>query len=210
MPQDSRVHAIITILKGLYPDAQCSLDYQKDYELLFSTRLAAQCTDKRVNMVAQTLYADYPTLEAFANAELSELEQAVRPCGFYHVKARDLMLSAQRLLSEFGGKVPGTMEELLTLPGVGRKTANIILGDVYGQPVIVTDTHCIRLSNRLGLCKTKDPYKVELALQKRIPAAEQTAFCHRLVYFGRDVCSARAPKCAACPLFPHCPTKGAF
>ncbi len=210
MPYDSRVLCIITILKELYPDAQCSLDYRKDYELLFSTRLAAQCTDKRVNIVAQTLYTQFPTLEAIAQAELSELEQAVRPCGFYHVKARDLILSAQRLLSEFGGKVPGTMDELLTLPGVGRKTANIILGDVYGMPVVVADTHCIRLSNRLGLCKTKDPYKVELALQKLIPETEQTAFCHRLVYFGRDMCTARAPKCANCPLFAHCPTRGAF
>lgn len=210
MPYDRRVLAVIAALKERYPDAVCSLDFRKDYELLFSTRLAAQCTDARVNVITKTLYRDYPTLGSFANADLSELEQAVKSCGFYHTKARDIILSAQMLLRDFGGRVPGTMEELLTLPGVGRKTANIILGDVYGKPAVVTDTHCIRISNRLGLCKTKDPYKVELALAEQIPEAEQTAFCHRLVYFGRDVCTARSPKCANCPIWEHCVSKGAF
>jgi len=195
---------IVEILKEIYPVAACSLNYIKDYELLFSVRLSAQCTDARVNLITPGLFSDYPTLKSFADADLEALEQAVKPCGFYHMKAKDIKLSAQMLLSDFGGRVPDTMQALLSLPGVGRKTANLILGDLYDKPGIVADTHCIRISNRLGLCKTTDPYKVELALDALIEKKEQGDFCHRLVYFGRDRCTARSPKCAGCPLAHLC------
>lgn len=197
-------------LAALYPDAGCTLAFEKDYQLLFNTRLAAQCTDARVNIVAETLYGRYPTLEAIAGAELSEMEAIVHPCGFYRHKARDLILCAQKLLSDFGGRVPDSMEALLSLPGVGRKTANLMLGELFGKPAVVTDTHCIRLANRLGLCATDDPYKVELALAALIPPGEQLAFCHRLVFHGRAVCTARSPQCGACGLAELCPSgKGA-
>lgn len=195
---------IVRALAEKYPDADCSLDYIKDYELLFSVRLAAQCTDARVNIVTDTLYKQYPTLTSFAEADPAALEDAVRPCGFYRIKARDIKASARMLLAEFGGRVPDTMEALLKLPGVGRKTANLILGDLYGKGGIVVDTHCLRLSNRLGLCRTNDPYKVEMALAPLIPQAEQAAFCHRLVWHGRDTCTARKPRCAGCALAVWC------
>ncbi len=209
MRKQERADAIRAELTALYPEAVCSLDYDPDkiYELLFSTRLAAQCTDARVNIVAQTLYQKYPTLESFAQADLQELEEVIRPCGFFHTKARDLIACANRLLDVYGGVVPDNMEDLLTLPGVGRKTANIILGDVYHKPAVVTDTHCIRLANRMDLCRTRDPYKVELALGKLLPPAEQSDFCHRLVLHGRAVCTARSPKCAGCTLAPFCPRR---
>ncbi len=196
--------AIIAKLKSLYPDADCTLAVRKDYELLFSTRLAAQCTDARVNIVAQTLYTQYPTLESFAQADLGELEQVIRPCGFYHTKAKDIKLCAQILLSEHAGKIPDSLAELLKLPGIGRKTANLVLGELFGKPAVVTDTHCIRLSNRLGLVHSDDPYKVELALRELIPPHEQLMFCHRLVHHGRAVCSARKPDCGGCVLRPDC------
>lgn len=210
MRRQERADMIREQLRELYPDACCSLEYnpEKVYELLFSTRLAAQCTDARVNIVAKTLYTQYPSLESFANADLQELETVIRPCGFYHTKARDLIACANRLISVYHGAVPDTMEELLTLPGVGRKTANIILGDVYHKPAVVTDTHCIRLSNRMDLCRTKDPYKVELALAEILPPEDQSDFCHRLVLHGRAVCTARSPKCDACTLAPICPRRG--
>lgn len=196
---------LIDTLKHLYPDPACTLEYRHDYELLFNTRLAAQCTDKRVNLSAGPLYRRYPTLEAIAGAELSEMEEMVRPCGFYRHKARDLVLGAQKLINDFGGKVPDSMEALLTIPGVGRKTANLILGELFGKPAVVADTHCIRLSNRLGLCNTKDPAKVEKVLEKLIPPEEQLYFCHRLVAHGRAVCTARAPRCDLCGLRSLCP-----
>ncbi|MCL2003446.1 MAG: endonuclease III [Oscillospiraceae bacterium] len=195
---------LIDRLKALYPEADCTLDYDADYKLLFNTRLAAQCTDARVNIVAETLYARFPTLEAIANANLAEMEQTVKPCGFYHTKARDLIEGARMLLSDYGGRVPDTMEALLRLPGVGRKTANLALGVLHGQPAVVTDTHCIRLSNRLGLCDTQDPVKVENALRERIPPEEQLLFCHRLVAHGRAVCRARAPDCGRCGVREFC------
>ena len=194
------------ILKERYPDT-CSLVAEKDYELLFSTRLSAQCTDARVNLVTKELYARYPTLQALAEADLEELCAIVKPCGLFRTKANDIKNSAKLLLERFGGRVPDTMEELLTLPGVGRKTANLILSDIYGKPAIVADTHCIRISSRLGLVPPacgKDPYKVELALKQVVEPAEQASLCHRFVHFGRDICAARSPRCGECPLRELC------
>ena len=205
MKTKQEVSAIITALKALYPDAQCSLDYGKDYELLFSVRLAAQCTDARVNLVTPALFARYPTLEAFAEADVDEVGQYIHSCGFWRAKARDIVASARMLREAFGGRVPDTMEQLLRLPGVGRKTANLVLGDIYGQEGYVCDTHCIRITGRLGITDgSKDPVKVEQQLRKAIPPAESGAFCHRMVLFGRDVCTARSPKCEGCPLKEDC------
>ncbi len=209
MTKKQRALEIIPILEGKYPEALCSLDYEKDYELLFSVRLAAQCTDARVNIVAKDLYAKYQSLEDFANADITELEGIVRPCGFYRTKAKDLKETAALLLLHHNGKVPSTMEELLALKGIGRKTANLILGDIYGQPAIVCDTHCIRITNRLGLAEGTDPYKVELQLQKVLPPDKSSDFCHRMVLFGREICNARSPKCEECPLRALCKNKGA-
>ena len=208
MKTKEAVRSIVDALKALYPDGICSLNYEKDYELLFSVRLAAQCTDERVNKVTPALYARFPTLEDLAGADVAEVERYIHSTGFFRAKARDIVLASQMLLRDYGGKVPGTMEELLKLPGVGRKTANLMLGDVFHVPgVVVADTHCIRISNRLGLCDTKDPYKVEQQLKKLLPPEESNSFCHRLVLFGRDVCSARSPRCGACPLQDVCPSR---
>ncbi len=191
-------------LEKLYPAAECSLIYEKPYELLIATRLAAQCTDARVNIVTKELFVKYPTLEAFAEADLAELEQDVKPCGFYRTKAKSIIEMSQKLISDFGGAVPDTMEELLSLSGVGRKTANLILGDVYGKPAVVTDTHCIRITGRLGLTKNTEPHKVEDDLRKLLPPDKSNDFCHRTVLFGRDICRARSPKCGECPLNYFC------
>ncbi len=201
-----RAAAVVEILEKKYPDALCSLTYQKDYELLISVRLSAQCTDARVNIVTQTLFEQYPTLESFANANLEQLEQAVRPCGFYKVKAADIQNACRLLLERHGGHVPGTMEELLALPGVGRKTANLLLGDLFGQPgVVVADTHCIRIAGRLGLVDSADPAKVEQQLREVVAPDKSNDLCHRLVLFGREVCKARKPACGDCPLAQLCP-----
>ena len=205
MKTTQEIAAIIAALKELYPDAACSLDYGKDYELLFSVRLAAQCTDARVNLVTPALFARFPTLESFAQAEPEEVEPYIRSCGFFHGKARDLVGCARQLIERFDGKVPGTMEELTSLPGVGRKTANLILGDVYHQPAYVCDTHCIRITGRLGLTDgSKVPLQVERQLRAILPPEESSDFCHRMVLFGRDVCTARSPKCENCPLRADC------
>ena len=205
MASKAAVKRIIETLKGLYPDALCSLQYEKDYELLFSVRLSAQCTDARVNQVTPALFARFPTLESFAQAEPEEVEPYIRSCGFFHGKARDLVACARQLIERFDGKVPGTMEELTSLPGVGRKTANLILGDVYHQPAYVCDTHCIRITGRLGLTDgSKDPLQVERQLRAILPPEESSDFCHRMVLFGRDVCTARSPKCENCPLRADC------
>lgn len=202
---DNNIDKIIELLEVEYPDAICSLEYRKDYELLFSVRLAAQCTDERVNMVTPALFAKYPSLEAFAEAEVEDVENLIRSCGFYRMKARDIISTAQMLLSDFNGRVPDNMDDLLKLPGVGRKTANLILGDVYNAPFsVVVDTHCIRLTNRMGLVSTKDPVKIEMALRKILPGEKSSDFCHRLVHHGRAVCSARAPKCESCTIRPYC------
>lgn len=205
MKTQAQISAIIEELKQLYPDALCSLEYQKDYELLFSVRLAAQCTDARVNLVTPALFERFPTLEAFAAATPDEVGEYVRSCGFWRAKAKDIVGSAQMLLRDFGGKVPDNMDDLLRLPGVGRKTANLILGDIYGKEGYVCDTHCIRITGRLGITDgSKDPVKVEQQLRKAIPPAESGPFCHRMVLFGRDVCTARSPKCEDCPLKADC------
>ena len=198
---------IVELLEQEYPEALCSLEYEKDYELLFATRLAAQCTDERVNKVTPTLYSRYPSLEALAEAKLEDVEEIIRSCGFFHTKARDIIASSQMLLLDFGGVVPDNMEDLLKLPGVGRKTANIILGDIYRKPAVVTDTHCIRLANRMGLAVGKEPYKVEMQLAELIPPEKQSDFCHRLVLHGRAVCSARKPTCEVCVLHDVCAKK---
>ena len=201
-----KVNEIIAILKNRYADALCALHYEKDYELMIAVRLSAQCTDARVNMIAPVLFEAYPTLEAIAQADLSAVEEIVRPCGFYKHKARDIILACQMLLRDYGGKVPGTMEELLKIPGVGRKTANLLLGDLFSTPgIVVCDTHCIRLCGRLGLTDgSKEPEKVETQLRAILPPEESSDFCHRIVMFGRDVCIARKPKCDVCPLAMHC------
>ena len=200
-----KVASIINILKDRYPDALCALHYGKDYELMIAVRLSAQCTDARVNLVTPALFAAYPSLEAMAAADIADVENYVRSCGFYKHKARDIVLGCQMLLSDFGGKVPGTMEELLKIPGIGRKTANLLLGDIHGKPgAIVCDTHCIRICGRLGLSTGKDPEKVERQLREILPPEESNDFCHRIVLFGREICTARKPKCSECPLAIHC------
>ena len=205
MKTQAQISAIIEELKQLYPDALCSLEYQKDYELLFSVRLAAQCTDARVNLVTPALFERFPTLEAFAAATPDEVGEYVRSCGFWRAKAKDIVGSAQMLLRDFGGKVPDNMDDLLRLPGVGRKTANLILGDVYGKEGYVCDTHCIRITGRLGITDgIKDPLKVEQQLRKTIPPEESSDFCHRMVLHGRALCMARGPKCGECPLRELC------
>ncbi|MBQ7331430.1 MAG: endonuclease III [Oscillospiraceae bacterium] len=200
-----KVNAIIDILKQEYPNPLCALHYQKDYELMIAVRLSAQCTDARVNLVTPSLFAAYPTLEAMANADISHVEELVHSCGFYKHKARDIVLGCQMLISDYGGKVPGTMEELLKIPGVGRKTANLLLGDLYKVPgSVVCDTHCIRICGRLGLSQGKDPKKVEMQLRKILPPEESSDFCHRIVLFGREICTARNPQCSRCPLAIWC------
>ena len=205
MISKAALRRILEALKARYPDALCSLEYEKDYELLFAVRLSAQCTDARVNQVTPALYARFPTLESFAQADPAEVGRYIHSCGFYTGKARDIVACAQKLLQDFGGKVPGTMEELTSLPGVGRKTANLILGDIYHQPAYVCDTHCIRITGRLGITDgSKDPLQVERQLRQVLPPAESSNFCHRMVLFGRDICTARAPKCTQCPLQKDC------
>ena len=193
-----KIGEVIRLLKECYPVAYCALEYKSDYELLFAARLSAQCTDARVNTVTPVLYSRYATLESLADADVAELESIIRSCGFYKTKARDIIAAAGMLIREFGGKVPDTMEALLSLPGVGRKTANLMLGDVHNKPAVVVDTHCIRLSNRIGLVSTTDPVKIETALREIIPPDESSDFCHRLVLHGRAICSARKPDCDKC------------
>lgn len=207
MRTPEQVMGLVETLENEYPP-ECSLQYDKDYELLFAVRLAAQCTDERVNMITPALYERFPTLESFARAEQEEVEKYVHSCGFYRAKARDIILCARMLLERFGGKVPGTMEELLSLPGVGRKTANLILGDIFGVPgSTVVDTHCIRLSNRMGLVDDlKDPVKIEMELRKILPPEKSSDFCHRLVLHGRAVCTARKPRCENCCCRMFCKT----
>ena len=205
MKRKSTVLRIIDHLKTLYPDALCSLQYEKDYELLFAVRLSAQCTDERVNKVTPALFAAFPTLEAFAAADPATVGEYIHSCGFYNGKSRDLVACAQMLLEKFDGKVPGIMEELTSLPGIGRKTANLILGDIYKQPAYVCDTHCIRITGRLGLTDgSKDPLQVERQLRLVLPPEESSDFCHRMVLHGRALCMARKPDCAHCLLKDDC------
>ena len=194
-----KANTVCDTLERLYPQAVCSLVYSTPYELLIATRLSAQCTDARVNVVTKELFSRYPTLESIAGAKLEDIEKIVHPCGLYKTKAKDILSIANDLINRFGGEVPATMEDLTSLSGVGRKTANLILGDIYHKPAIVCDTHCIRITNRLGLSDTKDPYKCELQLKEVLDPERSSDLCHRLVLFGRDVCTARSPKCDECP-----------
>lgn len=207
MRTKEQIDEIISLLEKEYPLADCTLDYIKDYELLFSVRLAAQCTDERVNKVTPALFAAYPTLEDIAAAEPEDIEPYIHSCGFFRAKAKDIVLSARMLISDYNGKVPNTMEELLKLPGVGRKTANLMLGDVFGLPSYVVDTHCIRLTNRIGIIDgTKDPVKIEMTLRDVLPPEKSTDFCHRMVHHGRAVCDARKPECGRCCIRHLCRT----
>ena len=200
-----KVNSIIDILKQRYPEAPCALHYSKDYELMIAVRLSAQCTDARVNLVTPALFAAYPTLEAMASADIADVENYVHSCGFYKHKARDIVLGCQMLLSDYNGKVPDTIDALLRIPGVGRTTANLLLGDLYAEPgSVVCDTHCIRICGRLGLSSGKEPEKVEKQLRAILPPEESADFCHRIVLFGRDCCTARNPKCSECPLAIWC------
>ena len=205
-----RALEIIERLKKEYPDATCSLDYDEAWKLLVSVRLAAQCTDERVNVIVEKLYEKFPDVPSLADADVDQIEEIVRPCGLGRSKARDISACMKILRDEYDGKVPTTFDELLKLPGVGRKSANLVMGDVFGKPAIVTDTHCIRLTNRMGLVSgTKDPKKVEMELWKIIPPEEGNDFCHRLVYHGRAVCTARTnPYCDKCCLKDICPKVG--
>lgn len=210
MTKKQRALEIIERLKEEYPDAGCTLDYDQAWKLLVSVRLAAQCTDARVNVVVEGLYEKYPDVNALAQADVDDIEKIVRPCGLGRSKARDISACMKILRDEYDGKVPDDFDALLKLPGVGRKSANLIMGDVFGKPAIVTDTHCIRLVNRMGLVDgIKEPKKVEMALWKIIPPEEGSDFCHRLVYHGRDICTARTkPPCDRCCLFDICKRVG--
>ncbi len=204
MTEKQRAAKAAELFKAEYPDAFCSLEYTDAFQLLIATRLSAQCTDARVNMVTPALFARFPNAEAFKNAELSEVEELIKTCGLYKTKARDLIGIGKGIMERFGGVVPDTIEELITLPGVGRKTANLVCGDIYGKPAVVADTHFIRLSNRLGFVKTTDPLKVENEMRKLLPPEESNNFCHRAVIHGRAVCTARAAHCEKCCLEPVC------
>lgn len=197
----------VEALKNEYPDAVCSLVAGNPFELLIATRLSAQCTDARVNLVTPALFEKYRTLEDYAQADAGDIAEIIHSCGFFRQKSKDIVGMAQRIISDFDGKVPDNIEDLTTLPGVGRKTANLICGDVYGKPAVVADTHLIRISNRLGLVATKDPYKVELELKKLLPPEESNDFCHRAVLHGRAICDARKPKCDICPMTQFCKKK---
>lgn len=208
MTKKERVLKVIEILKELYPDALCSLTASNPFELLVAVRLSAQCTDARVNLVTPALFEKYKTLDDYCNADIKDVESIIHSCGFYKSKAESIIGMAQMVRDKFGGTVPDTIDDLITLPGVGRKTANLIVGDVYGKESIVVDTHMIRISNRLGLVTDKDPKKIEFALKKIVPVEEGSGFCHRIVLFGRDVCSARKPLCDTCPLADCCKKVG--
>ena len=194
-------------LKKEYPDAICSLSASNPFELLVATRLSAQCTDARVNLVTPALFEKYKTIEDYADADVSDVENIIRSCGFYKMKASDIVNMAKKIIADFDSTVPDNIEDLTSLPGVGRKTANLICGDVYHKPAVVADTHLIRISNRLGLVETKDPVKVELQLKKLLPPDESNDFCHRVVLHGRAVCSARKPDCEKCSLSDFCRKK---
>ena len=201
-----RAEKIIDIFRNTYGNAECSLDFTTPLELLIATQLAAQCTDARVNLVTPALFRKYPDAYAFAFADETELQEIIRSCGFYKNKARNIIGCCQKIISEFGGSVPDNMDDLLSLPGVGRKTANLVLGDVFGIPGIVVDTHATRLANRFGFTKNKDPYKIELDLMKIIPKEHWSWFCHCLVEHGRAYCKAQKPDCQNCPMGELCPT----
>ncbi len=208
MTRKERTLNAIEILKKEYPEAICSLTAENPFELLVATRLSAQCTDARVNLVTPELFSAYKTLDDYANADIKDVEMIIKSCGFYHDKAKSIIGMAKMIRDDFDGVVPDNIEDLIKLPGVGRKTANLIVGDVYGKESIVVDTHMIRISNRIGLVNVKEPVKIEMELKKVVPAEEGAAFCHRIVLFGRDTCSARKPKCDVCPMSENCKRVG--
>ncbi len=208
MTKKQRALIVINALKEVYPDAICSLQAENPLQLLIATRLSAQCTDARVNLVTPALFARFPSLDAFAEATPEEVGEYIRSCGLYKTKASDIVAMCRMLRDTYGGVMPDTVEELTKLPGVGRKTANLVCGDVFGKPAVVADTHCIRITGRLGLTDgSRDPYKVEMQLRRVLPPEESNDLCHRLVLFGRDICTARSPKCGQCPLRDTCPGK---
>ncbi len=207
MRKPQRVLEAVNRLEKLYPEAICSLDYKDAFQLLIATRLSAQCTDKRVNIVTPQLFKEFPTPETMAKADINRVEELIKTCGLYKTKAKDLILIAQKIMSDFNGIVPDNIEDLTTLSGVGRKTANLVCGDVYGKPAVVTDTHFIRICNRLGFVKSTNPLTVENEMRKFLPPDKSNDFCHRTVLFGRDVCIARKPKCETCILNDICPKK---
>ena len=204
MTRKERALIALDILKGAYPDVKCTLDYETPIQMLIATQLSAQCTDARVNIVTKTLFKKYKTVSDFANADYDELCEDIRSTGFYRNKAKNIISAAKRIIEVYGGEVPDTMDDLLSLAGTGRKTANLVLGDIFKKPAIVVDTHCIRLSNRIGLTKNSDPTKIESDLRKIIPPEESLDFCHRLVAHGREVCIARKPDCENCQLGQIC------
>ncbi len=208
MTKKERVLKVIELLKKQYPDAKCSLTSSNAFELLVAVRLSAQCTDARVNLVTPDLFERYKTLDDYANADLKDIENYIRSCGFYKNKATSIIGMARMIRDDFGGKVPDNIDDLVKLPGVGRKTANLIVGDVYGKESIVVDTHMIRISNRLGLVSVKDPKKIEFELKKIVPSNDGSDFCHRIVLFGRDTCKARKPDCQNCILSDYCKKVG--
>ena len=206
MTKKERALAAVQALKEKFPDSICSLNAENPLQLIIATRLSAQCTDARVNLVTPALFSKYKTVEDFAAADISDVEEIIHSCGFFRAKAKDIVGMCRKMIDDFGGEVPSTIEELTSLPGVGRKTANLIMGDVYGQPAVVADTHLIRISNLLGLVDTKDPFKVEMQLRKLLPPEESNDFCHRCVLHGRETCISGRPKCAECVMKDFCPS----
>ena len=204
MKKTERVDEIIRRLEQAYPDALCSLEYEKPHELMIAGRLSAQCTDARVNIVTKELFARYKSIEDFANADVNEVAEIVKPCGLYKTKAKSIVGMCRQIMQDYGGKIPDTIEELTKLEGIGRKTANLVLGDVFHKPAVVCDTHCIRICGRLGLTKNTDPQKVETDLRRILPPEKSSDFCHRMVLFGRQYCKARGERCSECPLSDIC------
>ena len=208
MTKKERVSLLLDIMDKTYPDVKCSLNFSNPLEMLIATQLSAQCTDARVNIVTKDLFKRYKTAEDYANADIEELQEYIRSAGFYKNKSKNIIACCKRIVEVYDGEVPDTMDELLTLAGTGRKTANLVLGDIFGKSAVVVDTHCIRLTNRIGLVKTKDPVKIEFELKKIIPPQRQLKLCHQLVYHGRAICTARKPKCEECPVKPACKQVG--
>lgn len=208
MTKKERTELLLELMDEAYPEVKCSLNYSNPLEMLIATQLSAQCTDARVNIVTEKLFERYKSVEDFANADILELQEYIKSAGFYKNKSKNIIACCKRLIEVYDGKVPDNMEDLLTLAGTGRKTANLVLGDIFGKPAVVVDTHCIRLSNRIGLTKNKEPEKIEQDLKKIIPPKQQLRLCHQFVYHGRAVCSARKPKCDICPIRPACKMVG--
>lgn len=208
MTKKERVAALRPLLDAAYPEVKCSLNYSTPVQMLIATQMSAQCTDARVNIVTEELFKKYKTVEDFANADYEELCEDIKSTGFYRNKAKNIIGCCQRLIAVYGGEVPDTMEELLTLPGTGRKTANLVLGDIFGKPAVVVDTHCMRLARRIGLTKETEPAKIEQDLKKIVSPDYQLRLCHQFVYHGRAVCTARKPKCEICPIASVCKSAG--